>query len=485
MDGTVVAGDIGSGQVVKSLNSLNDDVTLVPGANVTITPSGNTLTIAAAGGSVADGSITTSKLADGAVTGTKLGDGSITDTKLANGAVTSSKIQDGTIADSDISASADISPGKIRGTAWTSANDGSGSGLDADTVDGFHASAFLGINNDYGRSGAASDLYEGTARLQDKYLNKNQPAAITASSSQQILSVENTGSGHGIYSVSRSSSDEIAALYGLSTATSGNTKGLMGITYSPGSATGSSVGVYGRVMSPTAMGGSTLGVLGRTDSVPASGSDTSVGVFGWGTVTAGRTYGVWGQTESTTDQVCGVYGINRATSGMTRGVIGVVNSTTAGAAGVLGSAPNSGAVRGVMGYCHSSSGYAIYSDGPLAVAPGYAKNAIVKTSQGDVKLYCQESPEAWFEDFGEGQLVNGHIHVELDPVFLETVTINSQYPMKVFVQLNDDSTGVFVRRELTGFDVVELQDGTNNAHFTYRVVAKRRGFEDRRLDRAE
>ena len=47
---TITAGNIASGQVVKSLNGLEDAVTLAQGNNVTITPSGNTLTIAAAGG---------------------------------------------------------------------------------------------------------------------------------------------------------------------------------------------------------------------------------------------------------------------------------------------------------------------------------------------------------------------------------------------------------------------------------------------------
>jgi len=42
----VTGGAIASGQVVKSVNGLTDGVTLSPGSNVTITPSGNTLTIA-------------------------------------------------------------------------------------------------------------------------------------------------------------------------------------------------------------------------------------------------------------------------------------------------------------------------------------------------------------------------------------------------------------------------------------------------------
>ena len=43
------ASNVVSGAVVKSLNTLKDDVVLQAGSNVTITPSGNTLTIASAG----------------------------------------------------------------------------------------------------------------------------------------------------------------------------------------------------------------------------------------------------------------------------------------------------------------------------------------------------------------------------------------------------------------------------------------------------
>jgi hypothetical protein len=48
-DGAVTAAKIASGQVVKSVNTLKDDVTLAAGANISITPAGNTLTIAATG----------------------------------------------------------------------------------------------------------------------------------------------------------------------------------------------------------------------------------------------------------------------------------------------------------------------------------------------------------------------------------------------------------------------------------------------------
>jgi hypothetical protein len=47
---SLLSSDIASGQVVKSLNGLTDAVTLTAGANVTITPSGNSLIIATTGG---------------------------------------------------------------------------------------------------------------------------------------------------------------------------------------------------------------------------------------------------------------------------------------------------------------------------------------------------------------------------------------------------------------------------------------------------
>jgi hypothetical protein len=51
-DSAVTAPKIAGGQVVKSLNTLKDDVTLAAGSNITLTPSGNTLTIASTSGGV-------------------------------------------------------------------------------------------------------------------------------------------------------------------------------------------------------------------------------------------------------------------------------------------------------------------------------------------------------------------------------------------------------------------------------------------------
>jgi hypothetical protein len=129
---------------------------------------------------------------------------------------------------------------------------------------------------------------------------------------------------------------------------------------------------------------------------------------------------------------------------------------------------------------HLDAGAAIYAAGDFAASG--LKSAIMRTSMGNNKMYAMEAAEVWFEDFGRAQLSNGYAHVELDPLFLEMVTIDDTHPIQVFIQLNDDCNGTYVKTSTTGFDVFELQKGNSDASFTYRVVAKRKGYEDKRME---
>jgi len=87
-DGSIRAVDVAGGEMVTGVNGLQDGVTLAAGANVTITPSGNTLTIASAGGSGGGG------LADGSVTSAKIADGGVGTVDLASAAVSAAKLAD-------------------------------------------------------------------------------------------------------------------------------------------------------------------------------------------------------------------------------------------------------------------------------------------------------------------------------------------------------------------------------------------------------
>jgi hypothetical protein len=113
------------------------------------------------------------------------------------------------------------------------------------------------------------------------------------------------------------------------------------------------------------------------------------------------------------------------------------------------------------------------------------KSALVTTEEYKERLlYAMESPEVWFEDFGTSQLVNGQSVVPIDPLFLQT--INPEVSYHVFVTPLGDCNGLFVTdKTATTFEVRELDGGTANIEFDYRIVAKRLGFEDLRLESPE
>jgi hypothetical protein len=112
---------------------------------------------------------------------------------------------------------------------------------------------------------------------------------------------------------------------------------------------------------------------------------------------------------------------------------------------------------------------------------GGTKNAVVPTSSGARELYTEESSEVWFTDYGFSALRDGRAEVRLDPRFVETV--NTKEPYHVFVEAYGPAQLYVSQRTATGF-VVARRDGDPDVEFSYRIVAKRLGFEAKRLDRA-
>jgi hypothetical protein len=117
--------------------------------------------------------------------------------------------------------------------------------------------------------------------------------------------------------------------------------------------------------------------------------------------------------------------------------------------------------------------------GPL-VNFGGPKSAAVPHPDGSHRLlYCMESPESWFEDFGEAKLVKGKAAVKIDKDFAGVAKTDAYH---VFLSPYGESNGLYVsRRNRNGFEVREQGGGRNTLTFSYRVVARRKDGPGERL----
>jgi len=214
------------------------------------------------------------------------------------------------------------------------------SNLNADRLDGFDSSAFLSTSSDYGRSGVASVLYEGTTALENKYVNQSGDT-VTASTSGNVIYVQNTGSGIAIYGRASNSSgvqgvsDATTGVFGETASTSNAREGVKG--------RGPGRGVAGFA---TATSGIAYGVYGDSSSINGTGvygAAPQLGVQGIATSTTATNYG--GYFESSSSYGYGIFAKSP--------YIGVVGTATS----------SSGTNWGVMGGTSSSSGYAGYFTG--------------------------------------------------------------------------------------------------------------------------
>ena len=113
------------------------------------------------------------------------------------------------------------------------------------------------------------------------------------------------------------------------------------------------------------------------------------------------------------------------------------------------------------------------------------KNAIVPLDDGQqVLLNAEESTEVWFSDYGIAQLVGGLAVVQIDRDFLQTVNTTKDY--HVFLTARGNSAGsVYIDNETPSSFEIRETSGTANIKVSYKVVAKRKAFEDERLKRAD
>ncbi len=231
------------------------------------------------------------------------------------------------------------------------------------------------------------------------------------------------------------------------------------------------------------------GVLGRSGS---TGLGTGVGVQG----ESGGGIGVRGLIPATSSSnAIAVYGLNNSSyagPGPGAGGFGVYGLSAkghglVGATAAAGGAAVVGATNGVAG----AFAGAFY--GPVIIGGDFtvfgAKSAAVPHPDGSHRLlYCVESPESWFEDFGKGTLECGRAEVALDPDFAAIVDLSDYH---VFLTAYDHEHALHVRNQTPSGFTVEAdaalarlkgqKESDLTGRFSWRVVAKRKDIEAKRL----
>ncbi len=286
---------------------------------------------------------------------------------------------------------------------------------------------------------------------------------------------------------------------GSSTIAPTGTGFVIGVRGDATGATGTTYGVYGQVASNTGFG---------LDGVNTNATGTGLLVIG---NNAAGTYLVAGSGSAVNGAGIGEFAIAKtAASGI--GVIGVGNNLVGSifapvsGAGVVGT----GTQYGVMGFATttvntnpasnsaaagagaSAGGYFEVQNAGTAqtwayvgvrdntatlrkiIGPGTVNTIVHDLNNNLVALSCPETPENLFQDYGQGQLVNGKAHISIDPILSKNILVNDQHPLRVFIQLEGNCKGVFVTNKTqTGFDVEELDGGTSSVPFSYSITANR------------
>jgi hypothetical protein len=160
---------------------------------------------------------------------------------------------------------------------------------------------------------------------------------------------------------------------------------------------------------------------------------------------------------------------------------GAGSPTTEDGQGVYGIYSGTGTSRRAGGYFYATDGifanYAFVGEeltNSKITGAGIVAEIISTPTHGRVRLTAPESPEYWYTDYGTVRLVNGRAHVDLDPILADIIVADAQNPLKIFPQANiANCNGIAVlNKTSTGFDLVEVNNGTSSGEVDYQIVAK-------------
>lgn len=259
---------------------------------------------------------------------------------------------------------------------------------------------------------------------------------------------QNTGTGLGVRGLSNNINGE--GVMGSNINTSGTGALFVGQNTTGYTITGGS---------GLASNGNSLGIVAYGNAVANSWGINAAGNFGNTSTITGGGGGSFGGTQ------WGAFGFATTTTNTTdrAALIGNYNYTGSTGATVY--------VGARVGGTH----YKILGSG------GGSVSTTMQTRDGEKILFAPESPENWFFDIGEVQLINGKATVTIDPLFVDC--LSDSKPFKVFVQGGENTMGSIriTRNQQEKTFVVEDLGGSSNGVVQYSIYGIWNGKENLRF----
>ena len=253
--------------------------------------------------------------------------------------------------------------------------------------------------------------------------------------------------GTGIYGQTGSAQTAASGVLGYSSTLTGQAAGVQGVAFSPNA--------------PGVLGSNNGGGNAMRAEVPATTTSNAIALYAlnYSSYTGGGP-GAGGFA---------IYGL----SAKGHGLVGA--TAAAGAAAIVG------ATNGVAGALAAAFYGPVIVGGAFTVVGGPKSAAVPHPDGSHRRLYCVESPESWFEDFGEGTLVCGDASIAFDPDFAAVVDSRNYH---VFLTGHGtDAVLSISERTAAGFRV--HASAATEGTFSWRVVAKRKDIAGLRFEKVE
>ncbi len=350
----------------------------------------------------------------------------------------------GTMTSNDLLTAAITGNATATGTGSTIGVEGSSSTTTGYGVYGFGGSAGAGV---YGGSSGGYGVYGNTTSGYGVY--GNAPSGI---------GVYGTGNDGGIFVGSTN------GFYGSSSTLSADATFAVGAAGWEYGSTKETVGVSGYSASPIG-----IGSYGEGYATSAIALTCCTGI---------APIGVWGDTSGIASATTPGIGV-LATADYGYGLV-AFNNTTSFPAALLENAETADTTSVVLETQGNVGTCVIDVSGNLTCTG--TKSAVVPVNGGasKVALYAVEAPENWFEDYGSARLSNGSAVINIENMFGQAVNTDVNY--HVFLTPDGDCKGLYVsQKSPNSFEVHELGGGTTSVEFDYRIIAKRKGYENVRM----